>query len=107
MIYYNWAAVCKKVPNVLSLCHTKGRYDTDFSKKNIPNFSKKFEKVGVIPKEGGRVTHPSIFWYDQKKGGRGPFGMTATFQKKKSKIFTKKFEKSVSYQKKDGRDLFA
>ncbi len=40
-IHYNlWAAVCKKVPNVLSRCHTKRRMD------------------GYIP------TRPSFFWYD-------------------------------------------
>ena len=51
-----WAALRKKVPNVLSHCHTKRRYDTDFLdlKKNwkFLKFFFFFWKVGVIPKEG-------------------------------------------------------
>ncbi len=73
---YNWASLCKKVPNVQSRCHTKRTrpsffwYDTNFLDfffliffVEIFEFKKKNFQVGVI-----RVTRPSFFWYDNDSG---------------------------------------
>ncbi len=66
--------------------------------------------VGVIPKEGVAVPILLLVWhllYQKKKKKRKKIqnfknSNRANFQKKK-KILKKKFKKSVSYQKKDGR----
>ncbi len=84
-----WVALCKKVPNVLSHCHTKrrtgarGRTHPSFGilKKNFEICLKYFE-------------FSSFFWksrcHTKRRAGAAPcarpsFGMTTTFQKKKKK----------------------
>ncbi len=60
----NWAAFCKKVPNVLSRCHTK--------KKKF--FSKKSKKSVSYQKKDGRAgPRPPFFWYDNDSGHKEPF----------------------------------
>ncbi len=79
-----WPATCKKVPNVLSRCHTKirmgarGRAHPSFGmtttfqkrKEKKKNFKKKKKKKLVsYQKVGGRChERPSFFWYVKDSG---------------------------------------
>ena len=74
-----WAVSCKKVPNILSRCHTKRR--TGAIGRTIPSFgmtltfqkkklkfvfskSKSKKSVSYQKKRGRGHVRPSFFWYD-------------------------------------------
>ena len=63
-----WAALCKKVPNILSRCHTN---DTDLKKKETPPNSPPPKK-----KKNLKCWCHTFFWYDTDSGHKGPFCIT-------------------------------